>query len=98
MDEVNPLPPKAMLCFCSATQLLSDTISAISLIPPAISPSLLDYYQEFTKHRPVALIIKQQQKINSKTLKGRTIKVDRELILGWNPVKRLFQILGNLET
>ena len=68
MDEINLLPPKGMLCFCSATQLLSEILFLqFPLIPPAISLSLLDYYQEFTKHLPFALIIKKQK--NSKTLK-----------------------------
>lgn len=48
-DEVNPLLPLAMLCFCSETQLLSETpFLQFSLkFPPAISPSLLVYYQQF---------------------------------------------------
>ena len=48
-DEVNPLLPLAMLCFCSETQLLSETpFRQFSLIPPKISPSLLVYYQQLT--------------------------------------------------
>lgn len=40
MDELNLLPPKGMLCFCSAAQLLSEILLLqFYLIPPAISPS-----------------------------------------------------------